>query len=121
MVETYKINGWEDYETGMCLFENDNWILVRYIPVDFQIDGFKIYAKKWVENRVSGDKEAKIERVLRLKSISSEIPEIKLGSTQDILTQLESKFGLFEFQDSDGDELFYGKLNEINGDESPCH
>lgn len=35
----------EDDETGMLLFENDEWILVKHIPVDYQIDGFKIYNK----------------------------------------------------------------------------
>lgn len=117
MIETYKINGWEDDETGMLLFENDEWILVKHIPVDYQIDGFKIYHKKWVENRSSGEKEAQIERVIELKGITFNRPEIKLGNAQEILSQLESRYGLFEFQDDDGDELFYGKLNEINGDE----
>jgi len=117
MVETYKINGWEDEEIGMLLFENDDWILVKHIPVDYQIDGFKIYYKKWVDNRISGEKEIQINRVLGLKGISITKPEIKLGSALEILTQLESKYGLFEFQDDDGEELFYGKLNEVNGDE----
>lgn len=117
MIETYKINGWEDDETGMLLFENDEWILVKHIPVDYQIDGFKIYHKKWVENRSSGEKEAQVERVIKLKGITIDRPEINLGNAKEILSQLESKYGLFEFQDDDGDELFYGKLNEINGDE----
>lgn len=116
MIETYKINGWEDDETGMLLSENDDWILVKHIPVDYQIDGFKVYYKKWVGNRNSGEKEAQIERVLKLKGISSDNPEIHLGSALEILTQLESKYGLFEFQDDDGDELFYGKLDTIDGD-----
>ncbi|MFA7275142.1 MAG: hypothetical protein WC044_14825 [Crocinitomicaceae bacterium] len=117
MIETYKINGWEDDETGMLLFENDNWILVKHIPVDYQIDGFKIYRKNWVESRNSGEKEALIERVLKLKKVSSEIPDIKLDSPQEILTQIESKYGLFEFQDDDGDELFYGKFDKIDDDD----
>lgn len=117
MVETYKINGWEDEETGMLLFENDEWILVKHIPVDYQIDGFKIYHKKWVEGRKSGEKELQVERVLKLKGITSDKPEINLGNALEILSQLESKYGFFEFQDDDGEELFYGKINEINGDE----
>jgi len=117
MVETYKINGWEDDESGMLLFENDEWILVKHIPVDYQTDGFKIYHKKWVENRNSGEVEAQIERVLKLKGIRSNKPDINLGNAQEILSQLESKYGFFEFQDGDGEELFYGKLIEINGDE----
>ena len=117
MIETYNINGWEDDETGMLLSENDSWILVKHIPVDYQIDGFKIYNKKWVEQRNSGEKEAQIERVLKLKGITTDNPEINLGSALEILTQLESKYGLFEFQDDDGEELFYGKLDKIDGDD----
>lgn len=116
MVETYKIRGWQEDETGLLLFENDKWILVTHIPVDYQVDGFKIYHKKWIESRTSGEKEAHIERVLRLKGISLDVPEINLGNTQEILTQLELKYGLFEFQDGDGEELFFGKLNKVNGD-----
>lgn len=117
MVETYKIIGWEVEETGMLLFENEDWIFVRHIPVDYQIDGFKIYHKKWIKKRNSGDKEAQIERVLQLKGITMERPEIELGSAKEILTELESKYGLFEFQDDDDSELFYGKLNTTNENE----
>lgn len=116
MTETYKINGWEDDETGMLLSENDDWILVKHIPIDYQIDGFKIYRKKWVEKRHSGEKEAHIERVLRLKGVSSNNPGISLGSAFELLTQLESKYGLFEFQDDNEVELFYGKLDTVDGD-----
>lgn len=121
MVEKYTLNGWEDEETGMLLYENGDWILVKHIPVDYQIDGFKIYNKKWVDNRISGEKEIQINRVLELKEISISKPVINLGSAFEILSQLESKYGLFEFQDDDGEELFYGKLNEVNGDEFTIH
>lgn len=101
----------------MLLFENDGWIFVRHIPIDYQVDGFKIYNKKWIKKRNSGDKKAQIERVLQLKGITMEKPEIKLGSAKEILTELESKYGLFEFQDDDGSELFYGTLNTTNENE----
>lgn len=117
MTETYQIDGWEEEQTGMLLFENENWVLVRHIPVDYQADGFRIYSKKWIRSRTSGENEAFIDRVLQLKKTSGDVPPINLGSAHDILSQLESRYGLFEFQEGDEEALFYGKLKDVNGDD----
>lgn len=116
MTETYKIDGWEEEQTGMLLFENESWLLVRHIPVDYQVDGFRIYSKRWIRSRISGEHEAFLDRVLKLKKISRDIPPVELGSAHGILTQLESRYGLFEFQEGDEDALFYGRLKEADGD-----
>lgn len=113
-VETYKIKGWKKKERGLVISENKDWILVKYIPVDYAIDGFKLYSKKYVKSRKSKSKEQQIERVLNLKNITKTKPDdFEFGNTIDILTWLENKFGLFEFQDDSEDELFYGKINSI--------
>ncbi|MBL1280664.1 MAG: hypothetical protein COA33_010340 [Fluviicola sp.] len=118
IIETYKINGWEDEETGILLYENDDWILVKHIPIDYQIDGYKIYCKKWIDARKSGLKEKQIKHVLKLKNVDSAIPSgLKLDNTHSILNQIEKKLGLVEFQDSDSDDLFYAKNINIHGDE----
>lgn len=62
-VETYKIAGWKEKETGLLISENEDWILVKHIPVDYVIDGFKLYRKKAVKKRKSKTKEGKISRV----------------------------------------------------------
>lgn len=114
-VETYKIKGWKEAEKGLLISENEDWILVKPIPVDFLVDGFKLYAKKYVKKRKSKTKESQIERVLTLKKISLSEPDgFKFGSTIDLLKWVENKFGLFEFQDDSEQELFYGKINTIN-------
>ena len=73
-----------------------------------------MYSKKYVKSRKSKSNEQQIERVLNLKNIAKTEPEdFKFGNTIDILKWVENKFGLFEFQDSSEDELFYGKINDI--------
>ena len=115
-VESYKIEGWKKKERGFLISENEEWILVKHIPVDYVIDGFKLYAKKFVQKRRSKSKEQQIERVLSLKNITAEgADDFTFGNTVDILKQIESKFGLFEFQDESENDLFYGKINEIDG------
>lgn len=113
-VETFKLKGWKDKSVGLVVSENKDWILVRHIPVDYVIDGYKLYLKEYIKSRKSKSKEAHIERVLKLKKINKSIPAgFKFGSTIEILKWLENEYGLFEFQDCSEDELFYGKMNEV--------
>lgn len=114
-VEEYRIKDWEDTERGLLIDENDNWILVKHIPVDYLVDGYKIYKKEFLEERIRTTKEEEIEKVLRLKGIRQEAPVgFKFTNTIGLLDWVESKFGIFEFQDDDESELFYGKRNRIN-------
>ncbi|WP_242919680.1 hypothetical protein [Pontibacter liquoris] len=120
-VETFHIASWEEPETGLVIDENDEWVLVKYIPVDYQIDGYKIYKKAFIEERSRSSKEAAIENVLRLKGVKVEYPEgfsfgstINLfGSTVHLLKWSEQKYGLFEFQDNSETEAFYGKISQV--------
>ncbi len=40
-IESYKIKGWRETETGIVISENEDWILVNHI-VDYVLDGFKL-------------------------------------------------------------------------------
>ncbi len=114
-VETYKIHGWKEKEIGLLIDENEDWILVKHIPVDYVIDGFKLYRKSAIKKRKSKKKEALISRVLKLKNIETELPKnFDFKSQIELLKWSENQYGLFEFQDNDA-TLFYGKLNEIDG------
>ena len=113
-VETFRILGWHDEESGLVIEENDSWILVKHIPVDFIIDGYKVYKKEFIIERTRGDNEIFIERVLRLKNVEENKPEdFKFSDTAGLLKWTENKYGIFEFQDSDQSDLFYGKINKI--------
>ena len=116
-VETYKIKGWKEKETGILVSENENWILVNHIPVDYTLDGFKLYRKKFIKKRISGDSEKQIERVLKLKNKQVQKPkDFVFNDLIETLKWSEKKYGLFEFQDKKESELFYGKINRIEDD-----
>jgi len=113
-VETFKIKGWKKKERGLVITENKEWILVKHIPVDYTLDGYKLFSKKYIESRKSKSKDKQIERVLTLKKITKSKPKgFKFKNTIDTLKWLEKKFGLFEFQDNSEDILFYGKINNV--------
>jgi len=113
-VENYEIKDWEDSEQGLLITENEDWILVKHIPVDYVVDGYKLYKKEFVDKRLRTEKEEQIEKVLILKSIKTESPKnFKFADTTGLLVWVESVYGIFEFQDHDETELFYGKKNRI--------
>lgn len=113
-VETLYIEGFEDPETGVLVDENQEWILVKHIPVDYVIDGYKLYRKRFIEKRINGEKEEKIEKVLKLKRIDLDKPKgFQFRDTIGLLEWVEKSYGIFEFQDLDGTEVAYGKINKI--------
>jgi len=116
-VESYKIKGWKKREIGLLISENDNWILVKHIPVDYVIDGYKLYQKKHIKKRTTETQEKKIERVLKLKKENLSKPEnFEFRNALEMLVWSEKSYGLFEFQDKKETELFYGKINSTKKD-----
>ena len=117
-VEKFKIKGWKKKETGIVISENEDWILVKHIPNDYVVDGYKIYNKTFIKRRKPISEEDNLTIVLKLKNVNLNIPDnFKFSSTLDLLKWSEKKYGLFEFQDDSETELFYGKLNKILGNE----
>ena len=111
-VEDYLIKDWKEEEIGVMLEENDDWILIKSIPVDFQVDGYKLLRKKYLEKR-SVNTNSSLHKVLKLKNLVFEKPkDFKFMAPLEILKWSESKYGCFEFQDDVEDELFYGVIQK---------
>jgi len=113
-VETYEVTDLEDSESGLLIAENEEWILVKHIPVDYVIDGYRLYKKEFVTKRERTKKEKQIEKVLELKGIEINQPyNFQFSDTLNLLKWSENEFGFFEFQDDSETELFYGKIREV--------
>jgi hypothetical protein len=111
------LKDWEDQETGLIIEENDEWVLVKHIPIDFVVDGYKLIKKEFIESRTHSEKLSLVEKVLALKGIGEGKPEsFSFGDTTSILRWVEKKYGLFEFQDHDPSEVFYGRINRIENE-----
>lgn len=116
-VETLTIENWQEKEIGLLIAENEHWILVKHIPVDYVIDGYKLYNKRFIEERESNEETALIEKVLKLKGVKTTAPDsFEFDDVIKTLEWCEDTYGLFEFQDEET-ELFYGQLTEVNKDE----
>ena len=116
VVEDYIIVDWEETETGVLLEENEDWVLIKSIPVDFQVDGYKLINKACIENRFTNTNKA-LKKVLELRKLVFQKPKAFEFKTDSVamLKWVESVYGCFEFQDATEDELFYGVLNHSKG------
>ncbi|MDQ3101358.1 MAG: hypothetical protein M3R08_08220 [Bacteroidota bacterium] len=113
-VESFIVQGWEEAEMGLVLDENEDWVLVKHIPADYVIDGYKLYKKKFIVKRTVSEAEKKVARVLQLKKVETSIPPgFRFRATAAMLKWIEEHYEIFEFQDEEGSELYYGRINKI--------
>jgi len=113
-VETFKIDNWEKNQTGLVVAEDKNWVLVRHIPSDYVVDGYKLYQKKHIKKRINGESEQKVAKVLKLRKVKAKAPKgFKFKKMPKMLKWVEEKYGFFEFQDDIQTELFYGTIRKI--------
>jgi hypothetical protein len=113
-VESYKITGWKKSDVGILIAENNEWILVKHITSDYIIDGYKIYNKEFVDQRINSEFEKELERKIKFKErILNKPNDFKFTDTIRLLKWIEKKYGLFAFQDEDEHEIVYGKINRL--------
>lgn len=113
-VESFVLDNWKEKYTGAVIAENHQWLLVAHIPVDFVIDGYRLYAKKFLISRTNSTEERLIERVLKLRKINIEVPvRFLFDEAPAILKWSQDTYGLFEFQDNSESELFYGRIYSV--------
>jgi hypothetical protein len=114
-VESFEMDGWEEPETGIIVNENDQWVLTTHI-FDYIIDGYKLYNKKHITDRFHTNEEERVEKVLQLKNFKPQSPEeFSFSNTLETLQQLQNRYGIFEFQEDDQTELYYGRINKADG------
>lgn len=113
-VESFKVKGWSDLVTAVILLENEDWILAKHVISDYIIDGFVLYKKKYVRNRVTGPYEDLLSDVFKLRDISTKTPKgFEFGTTSELLTWVEEKYGISMFQDGDNSPISIAKIIKI--------
>ncbi|MEO0468249.1 MAG: hypothetical protein AAF206_01415 [Bacteroidota bacterium] len=114
-VESVALRDWEDSLSGLLIAENDDWLLLHYIPVDYVLDGYKIIRKSVIESRQRDEKHQLVEKVFRLRGVHTHPPlGFQFSEVEHMLHWVEQRFGFFEFQDDEEDEVLYGKVSQID-------
>ena len=111
-VEYVQLAGWKADVVGLWLAENEDWLLLRQIPVDYVVDGYVLLAKEHIVSREPKRGRKQVEQVLRLKNVKAELPpNFAFQKTVEMLRWVEQQHGLIEFTDQE-DCAFFGWINE---------
>ena len=105
----------ENY-TGYIIDCNDDWILLKYNPVNYLIDGYLILQRKYIIEFQRNSKEKFIQKIIDLKGqkpVAKEI--IPLTDLKTILNYLTAKYGLFQFSMKTNKSCWLGKVKNIIG------
>lgn len=113
-VEDVQLKGWEADISGLWLAENDDWLLLRYIPVDYVTDGYVLLAKHHIATRIPKKGRKQTEQVLKLKGIKAEVPTgFEFMDTVELLRWMQQQYGLVHFMEEE-QSAFLGWINEAD-------
>ncbi|MFI0490850.1 hypothetical protein [Flavobacterium sp.] len=104
--------------SGFLIDYTEDWILLKYNPVDYILDGYVILLNKNIKSIDRDESEEFTEKVIKLKGLktnASEIIPIKNFST--ILHFLNDKFEIFQIATKREKAAYLGKLIEVNDEE----
>ncbi|GAB3287449.1 hypothetical protein [Hymenobacter tenuis] len=113
-VEYVQLEGWDADLTGLWLAENEDWLLLRFIPCDYQVDGYVLVAKQHIETRIPRKGRMQTEQVLKLKGVKAEAPlNFEFTGVADLLRWTEKQYGLVHFMEEE-QSAFLGWINEVD-------
>ena len=113
-VEYVQMLGWEADVVGLWLAENEDWLLLRSIPVDYVVDGYVILAKQHVAARKPQKGRRQVEQILKLKGIEAEVPAgFAFATALEMLHWVEDSYGVVEFA-YEGDSTFFGWVRKAD-------
>jgi hypothetical protein len=108
--------------SGYVLDFNKDWILIKYNPVDYQIDGYVLLRDKYVTHFKREDDERFKEKVLNLKGYKPKASEkIPLTELPKMLAYITKKFGAFFFGMQKSDVRWLTSLKMTAGAEIILH
>jgi len=110
-----KLKGREEILRGVLLCSSVEWILLKYNPVDYVLDGYIFIRKKYVKNVIREENEIFDETVIRLKCPVIEFDTTcpKLDEVTDILYYLMRHETVIQFDFHDETVCYIGKIKKI--------
>lgn len=108
--------------SGFLIDFNDDWILLKYNPTDYVMDGYIILKSKHVTQYKRNEDEKFTERILKLKGVKVTPKEkISITNIESILTFLNDKYGVFQFDMRTDTSCWLGKIKWIKGSDLKLH
>lgn len=102
------------YFQGILINISDDWCYLKYIPVDYVVDGFVLINRRYIANIETTDDDVFTENILRLKGLISEKSIIlNIDNNTKLLSDLQSKIEIIKIELKDHYKSYIGKIDIV--------
>ncbi|MDR6369408.1 small nuclear ribonucleoprotein (snRNP)-like protein [Chryseobacterium bernardetii] len=99
---------------GILIDISDEWCYIKYIPVDYVVDGFVLINQRYIKNIQKSEEHEFKENILRLKgAIAEKSVELNIGDTIKLLSDMQSKIELIQIELKSPHKCYIGKIDLV--------
>ncbi|WP_114820439.1 hypothetical protein [Chryseobacterium sp. KLBC 52] len=93
---------------------SDDWCYIKYIPVDYVVDGFVLISRRYIKNIQRSDEYDFKENILRLKgAITEKSVELNIVDNINLLLDLQSKIERIQIELKYPHTCYIGKIDLV--------
>lgn len=112
---TIHLKGRKGILQGVLIYAGFEWVLLKYVPVDYVLDGYLLVRTRYIKKIERGEDEIFSETVIHLKwtveRLKKKFPN--LNGYLDILYYLMQKQTVIQFDFHDDSVSYIGKIKKI--------
>ncbi len=110
-VYSLKISNYDNLIVGLIIDIGQNWIAIKYIPVDYVVDGLMFINRKQIVESHRGRHEMFVEKVLSAKGIEANYP-VKFDLNESFFQSLRENAAdsLIQISCKDETKTFIGRM-----------
>lgn len=102
---------------GLVVDYNNEWSLMKYIPVDYVVDGYVLIKHDTIEGYKREKEEKFKEKVIKRKGLGLNREDIiPIDGIEPIICYLAERFGVFQIETSKEDSCYLGNLLSFDND-----
>lgn len=99
---------------GVLINLSDDWCYLKYIPVDYIVDGYVLINRRYILDIGVTNQEEFAENILRLKGLISKKSRIlDIDNNIKLLSDLQEKIGIIKVELKDHHKAYIGKINLV--------
>ncbi|CAI8732952.1 hypothetical protein [Chryseobacterium sp. IT-36CA2] len=99
---------------GILIDVSEDWCYLKYIPVDYVVDGFVLISQRYVKSIEKSDDHNFKENILRLKgAITAKSVELNIDDSIRLLSDMQSKVELIQIELRYPDKCYIGKIDIV--------
>lgn len=99
---------------GILRAAGSKWVLLRYIPVDYVVDGLVLINTKYISNVGASDSDLFKEQILKLKNVDFVANDrLNLETTEQLFSELRKQGDLVRIELKDHNKSYVGKITVV--------